>query len=228
MPATTMPRAWNLPHPIPDQAQHLALAHAEIDVVHRADDRGRLGEADPLGQTRGKIGALARNGGIRPSARRAAAALRRRSRGPSFHGMEQRYARPATSLNGGLLRKSRRPDAAAAKGATLRQRREARRHARDLLQPRPAAVATRHRPINPAGRDGVVATAHHRPGRSRDPPGIPHGDVVARRETTARSWVIQTSAVSRSATSFCTSARICAWMVTSSAASARRRMMKSG
>lgn len=47
-------------------------------------------------------------------------------------------------------------------------------------------------------------------------------------ETTARSWVIQISAVPRSAQSRCISARICAWMMTSSAGVGSSAMMRSG
>ena len=46
--------------------------------------------------------------------------------------------------------------------------------------------------------------------------------------TTARSWVIQISAVPVSWHSFCTSNRICPWMVTSSAVVGSSAMMSRG
>ena len=50
----------------------------------------------------------------------------------------------------------------------------------------------------------------------------------ARPDTTARSWVIQISAVPDWAQSFCTSDRIWAWMVTSSAVVGSSAMIRSG
>ena len=50
----------------------------------------------------------------------------------------------------------------------------------------------------------------------------------ARPATTDRSWLIQISEVPVSRTSFCTSDRICAWIVTSSAVVGSSAMIRSG
>ena len=94
-----------------------------------------------------------------------------------------------------------------------------RRHAGNLPQRLAALVAARHA-ADQAARVGM---------QRRGPAPLPTGPVStmrpayitamssARPATTARSWVIQISAVPCSRASFCTSARICAWIVTSSA-----------